>query len=278
MLRFNPEQGMIQNDEFISKLFNSMQDLPICTNNKKRRVYNIPAAFDIEVTSFYANNEKTAIMYEWSLGILNWVTYGRTWKQFIDILAAIKLALGTEKTNLIIYVHNLPYEWQFIRHRLEWSKVFFLDARKPVYAITTNGIEFRCSLKLSNKKLEYTASDLTKYKVKKMAGDLDYSLLRNDKTILTEKELKYCENDIRVLLSYIQEKIEQDGDILSIPLTNTGYVRQYCRKECYKNKKKYKERISKLTLEPEEYIELKEAFQGGFTHANANKVDAINVL
>lgn len=275
MIHFEPSSGMISNDKFVTKLLENSDYLPICTNNKKRKVYNIPAAFDIEVTSFYTNGEKSAIMYEWSLGVLNWVTYGRTWQQFINVLDALHWALRTQEVNLIVYVHNLPYEWQFIRHRLVWSKVFFLDARKPVYAITDTGIEFRCSLKLSNKKLEYTADDLKKYPVEKMVGDLDYSLIRNDKTILSEKELKYCENDIRVLLSYIQEKIEQDGDILSIPLTNTGYVRNYCRKACYEKKRAYRERISQLTLEADEYIELKEAFQGGFTHANANKVDKV---
>ena len=45
--------------------------------------------------------------------------------------------------------------------------------------------------------------------------------------------VKYCENDIRVLMSYIQEKIEQDGDISKIPLTNTGYVRRYAREACF---------------------------------------------
>ena len=275
---FQPTSGMITPEKFISSLCEHVNCFPVSKDGKKRLVYNIPAAFDIEVTSFEVGEEKNAIMYAWTLGVLNWVTYGRTWKQFTDLLRAIELSLRTDETNLIVYVHNLPYEWQFIRHRISWEKVFFLDARKPVYAISTAGIEFRCSLKLSNKSLDNTAKDLKKYQVSKMVGDLDYSLLRNDKTILTEKELKYMENDVRVVLSYIQEKIEQDGDILSIPLTNTGYVRKYCRDACFGERSKkgyYKKKMSRLTLEPEEYIELKEAFQGGFTHANANKVDKV---
>lgn len=145
-----------------------------------------------------------------------------------------------------------------------------MKRRKPVYCVTDSGFEFRCSLKLAGGKSLFNVSkDLTKYKVKKMVGYLDYSLIRTPLTPLSEKELKYCENDIRVLLSYIQEKIEQDGDITRIPLTNTGYVRKYCRDRCFKRWRSYHNLMSKLTLEPEEFSQLKDAFQGGFTHANA---------
>ena len=108
-----------------------------------------------------------------------------------------------------------------------------------------------------------------------MVGDLDYSKVRHSKTPLTKKEYGYCENDIRVLLSYIREKIEHDGDITKIPLTNTGYVRNYCRKACYKRWRKYRSLMELLTIQPSEYSQLKRAFQGGFTHANARYVNDV---
>lgn len=176
---------------------------------------------------------------------------------------------------LITYVHNLPYEFQFIRKRFEWEEVFILSNRKPVYC-HTNGVEFRCSLKLAGgKSLANVGKDLQKYKCEKMVGDLDYSKIRTPFTNLSPEELLYCENDIRVLLCYIQEKIEQDGDITRIPLTNTGYVRNYCRKQCFKRWKRYHNMISELTIDADEYSQLKRAFQGGFTHANAGYVDKI---
>lgn len=148
-----------------------------------------------------------------------------------------------------------------------------LDDRKPVYAVS-NGIEFKCSLKLSGgKSLEKIGTDLVKYKVEKAVGYLNYDLIRTPVTPLTEKELLYGENDIRVLLSYIQEKIEQDGDITKIPLTNTGYVRNFCRKECYKRFKDYRMVMNELTIEADEYRQLRRAFQGGFVHANAKYVN-----
>lgn len=232
---YQPQTGMISNAEFIAKLIEFSSTIPTIKTGKHEQFYNVPAGFDIETTSFYnPRGEKSAIMYEWTLGIYNFITYGRTWTQFKILLDAVSKILGThEKNRLVIYVHNLPYEFQFMRKHFSWTKVFLLDDRKPVYAITDLGIEFRCSLKLSGKSLASTAQDLTKYKVEKMVGDLDYSLIRHSKTPLTEKELNYCEHDVRVILHYIQEKIEQDGNIARIPLTNTGYVRRYTKDACF---------------------------------------------
>lgn len=269
-VKFSPESGLLEPCDFLKKI--SSVDLPITTNNKKENYYNVPAAFDIEVSSFYNGKEKHAVMYVWQFGILNWVTYGRTWKEFKGFINVLSTILGlSEELKLPVYVHNLAYEWQFIRSILPWEKVFLLEERKPVYAIC-KGFEFRCSLKLSSKSLEKVGNDLVKYKEHKHVGDLDYQLIRFHSTPLTEEELGYCESDIRVLLAYIQEKIETDGSVCFIPLTNTGYVRNYCRKECFKRYKSYRRLIEELTLDPDEYAQLKRGFSGGFTHASAKYV------
>lgn len=267
---FSPETGLISQGDFLLKILSA--DLPVVTNNKKISFYNVPCAFDIEVSSFYYNGEKNASMYIWQFGILNWVTYGRTWEEYQNFLAALSEVLGlSEDMRLVVYVHNLAYEWQFVRKILKWDKVFFLDERKPVYAIT-GGYEFRCSLKLSSKSLAKVGEDLVKYKEHKHVGDLDYQLNRFHSTPLTDEELGYCEADIRVLLAYIQEKIETDKQIDYIPLTNTGYVRNHCRKACFRKYKDYKRLMSELTLDADEYSQLKRGFAGGFTHANARYV------
>ena len=269
-IQFSPETGLISQGDFLLKILSA--DLPVVTNNKKISFYNVPCAFDIEVSSFYYNGEKNASMYIWQFGILNWVTYGRTWEEYQNFLAVLSEVLGlSEDMRLVVYVHNLAYEWQFVRKILKWDKVFFLDERKPVYAIT-GGYEFRCSLKLSSKSLAKVGEDLVKYKEHKHVGDLDYQLNRFHSTPLTDEELGYCEADIRVLLAYIQEKIETDKQIDYIPLTNTGYVRNHCRKACFKRYKDYKRLMSELTLDADEYSQLKRGFAGGFTHANARYV------
>ena len=247
--------------------------------------YNCPASFDIETSSFYnEDGEKRACMYIWQMGFNGTVIYGRTWEEWFKCLDQLVdyLALN-ESRRLIIYVHNLGYEFQFIRKYFDWDKVFAIKQRRPVYALC-RGLEFRCSLFLSNYSLEYIGKNLLyKYPVKKLVGDLDYSKVRHSKTPLTEQELAYCINDVKVVMSYIQEKIEQDGDITKIPLTNTGYVRNYCRKECFfegiseddeEGRKRvlmnYRAIMKSLQIDTkEEYDQMQRAFMGGFTHASA---------
>lgn len=272
--------GLLSQSEFLIKVNELLSSEWLVRDNKRVEYYNVPAGFDIEVSSFYQGEKKPenkrGIMYIWQFGIFNLVTTGRTWKEFEVLISMVQKILSLdENRRLVVYVHNLPYEFQFIRKHFDWEEVFILTERKPVYA-TTGGIEFRCSLKLAGgKALANVAKDLQKYKVEKAVGNLDYEQTRTPLTPLTEKELLYCENDIRVILCYIQEKIEQDGDITKIPLTNTGYVRNYCRKECYSRWKPYRKVMESLTLEADEYSQLKRAFQGGFTHANAHYVGKV---
>lgn len=236
------------NADFIGELIRDCNYIDLVTSNKQEVFVNSPAAFDIETSSFYDHDVKCAITYEWTFGIgyikdgefRRLKTYGRTWEQFKLLLGVVKEILGLyDKRRLVVYVHNLPYEWQFMRKHFSWTKVFFIDQRKPVYAICDMGIEFRCSLKLSGKSLANTANDLLKYKAQKMVGDLDYSLIRTPNTPLTQTELGYCEADVEVILCYIQEKIEQEGDITRIPLTKTGYVRRYCKSACFPESEVY---------------------------------------
>jgi hypothetical protein len=265
--------GMITREDFLSSLASS--DFPIVTNNKQISFYNIPASFDIETTSIFSGQqEKLAWMYEWTFGIDGIVTYGRTWSEFEDFYYSVSQILELSKyLKLVVYVQNLPYEFQFIRKRFSWDNVFCMEERKPIYALSEDGFEFRCSFRLSGKSLEKIGEDLQKYKCKKMVGDLDYTKTRTQKTPLTDVELGYCENDVRVVMCYIQECIENSGDITKIPLTKTGYVRQLCRKACYSGSKykwrSYRDLMKSLVLCPEEYKQLKRAFAGGFTHANA---------
>ena len=266
--------GTITQSDFLQHLMTIKDKITIATPAKKTKnptkVYEVPCAFDIEASSWIDTSEtKRATMYAWAFGLGDKVTTGRTWEEFVIFIASVATILKTNnKLKLYCYVHNLAYDFQFFRKWFKWEKVFLLDKNVPVYALSTLGIEFRCSYKLSNRSLAAVGNELQKYKVKKLLGDLDYSLVRTSKTLLTEKEWGYIENDIRVVLAYIQEKIEHEG-IMNIPLTNTGYVRNRCREECFKNYKKYTSIIQQLSLEPEEYLQLRAAFAGGFTHGNS---------
>ena len=178
---------------------------------------------------------------------------------------------------LVIYCHNLAFEFQAMRYYFEWSNVFSLDVRRPVYAVCKQGVEFRCSYILTNSNLETVGENLVYFDIKKMVGDLNYTKIRHSETPLTQKELEYCINDVRVVVCLIAERMISDGNITKIPMTQTGYVRRLLRKNCLSkvNGGKYKKLMQELQLDLVEYEQLKRAFQGGFTHANAFKVDKL---
>ena len=83
------------------------------------RYYEIPCAFDIETTAIIpqeADARPYAFMYQWQFCMAGDVYMGRTWEQltnFFDVIA-YHLQLN-HNTRLPVYVHNLPFEFQFMR-------------------------------------------------------------------------------------------------------------------------------------------------------------------
>lgn len=260
------------------------EDYTIVTKREgKRKVeyINLPCAFDTEASSFYNGNKKQALLYCWQIGINGRVYIGRNWDEFKDAIAQIaKFYNLSESRRLPVYVHNLAYDFQWIRKHLEWDSIFARDERKIMKGLTLDGIEFRCSYFLTSTSLEVAGKNLTKYKVEKCVGDLDYDLVRTPKTPLSDTEKQYCINDVLVVMALIQEEIENYGSVTKIPLTNTGKVRQYCRSVCLSDDnagRSYRRYIHSLNIGgKEEYDLLKRAFQGGFTHANYRRVGSVH--
>ena len=261
-------------------------DIQIVGEKRKTHYYNIACAFDIETTSFFRQSEtntepeKVAIMYVWTFSICGFCVIGRTWEEFTKLMDLLAEYFNlSPKLRIIIYVHNLGFDFSFFRKWLVWDDVFAAKSRTPIYAVTNRGIEFRCSYLLSGYKLETIADKhLSKYTIKKLVGDLDYDLIRHNKTPLSNEEIQYCLNDVKIIVAYIQEKIDNENGINNIPYTKTGYVRQYCRNNCfYENgipvkdsakEEAYHKIMRRMNLSVEEYYQLKRGFQGGFTHAN----------
>lgn len=280
------EVGEVDRDLIVSRL-NTVKSRPNFEWVYSHKVHylNIPISFDIETTSFKDGLAKKAIMYIWTLNVNGETFIGRTWEQFTELLSIISEEFELNRFNrrCIIYVHNLEYEFQFMRKWLTWHDVFADDKRSPLYCSTSEGIEFRCSYRLSGYSLAKLSDELTDYKTPKMVGDLDYSLYRHSLTPLTDKEMKYCTQDTKVVVCYIQEEIERNGDIAHIPYTKTGYVRRYCMESSLHMKAKddvsrlkglkYRDLMMSLTLTYEQYLMCKAGFQGGFTHANVNYVN-----
>ena len=82
------------------------------TQNRKLHYKDIIAAFDIETTRL--SEIEQAIMYVWQLHLDGIGTIiGRTWDELWALLKQFRDEL--QKETVCIFVHNLSYEFQFLR-------------------------------------------------------------------------------------------------------------------------------------------------------------------
>lgn len=238
-----------------------------CDKNGHRKEYytHTLAAFDIETSLIDTGKDHPeAAMYIWMFALEDRVTlFGRTWEQFQDCLTRINDNLPSKQV-LIVWVHNLAYEWQFMRWFFDWQKVFLVGKRKPITARWQN-IEFRCSYKQTNMSLDAFTHKMGAKHSKLSGDDFDYKAKRYPWTELSFSQLNYCENDVVGLIEAMRIQMEKDGDSLySIPLTSTGYVRRDVRKAVAY----FQQYLKPLYPNEDLYRILKDAFRGGDVHAN----------
>lgn len=242
-------------------------------NDIKGGYIDLYATFDIE-SSMVLNNTRTlekdtpqydGFMYIWQFCIEGVVIFGRTWDQYqslLDYLTKV-FELG-EKRKLKIFVHNLSFEYVYIRDFSKFTKVFGYDNRSIIRA-QNECFEYLCSYVLSNMNLAKLCENMGCTHVK-AKNDLDYSIIRTPSTELTPVEYGYCFNDVRGLWEAIAKYLEFDT-LATLPLTSTGFVRRDVRENTRKNKK-YRKGFLKRKLNDELYQLFTEAFRGGNTASN----------
>ena len=198
-------------------------------------------------------------------GINDDVYYGRTWDELKLFLSKIEECSAERK---IIWIHNLAFEFQFMKSVFNFDDVFARKSRKVIKCkMHDYNFELHCSMMLSNTSLKNLA-DVYSLPVQKMVGDLDYDVLRNSKTLLTDKEMGYCEHDILVLYHYIKLELQKYVRIDKIPMTSTGKVRRELMELIHKDYT-YKRRMrDSINYVPHIYQLLNMAYAGGYTHAN----------
>ena len=223
--------------------------------------------FDIETTSYKDDDVKKAIVYTYTLSVDGEITTYRTRDQFMDALEfLVWLFRITPEHRLVVYVHNLAFEYRFIKHYFEWLDVFAVsDANRITRATTKTGIEFRCSYMLTHLPLSSVGKEVG---VKKMTGDLDYGLMRHGSTPITDEEQGYIDNDVAIIDALLSKRLKDDT-FKSIPMTSTGYVRRKVRQSCRKDPD-YMAWLRSTPLTKPTYELARTAFSGGYVHANAN--------
>ncbi len=146
----------------------------------------------------------------------------REWEDVVHYLDTLS-SICPKNKRYIIWVHNLSFEFQFMKDWMKLTEVFARKSHNVIRCVYKN-IEFRDTLALSNCKLEKLAKN-ENLPVKKKVGDLDYNLIRTRKTPITETEWGYIYSDTEIVAEYIKKKVKEYGTIGNIPMTSTGEVR-----------------------------------------------------
>ena len=237
----------------------------IVKSGKHKMYQRHPMTFDIETSKIPTDDEGhyQSFMYIWQVCIEGNVVFGRRWEELQEFMEKVVNAYKlSEEERVVVYVHNLSFEFQFIQDYFNFTDVFAMASRSILTAKTAH-LEFRCSYKLSNMSLAKFIENTPNTLHYKGVDDLDYATVRTPDTQLTEVEYGYCFNDVKGLYECVMELLKEDN-IATIPLTSTGYVRRDCRNAMNKNKNNRKMFLrSRLTLL--QYKLLRECFRGGNT-------------
>lgn len=266
----------------LENLFSGVEIAKKRKNRKWYRYANMPIAFDIETTTIgidkFNELKKTdkdialdsleAFIYHWQICFDKTVIFGRRIEEAIQLFSDLqKLPF-----NVVIYIHNLSYEFQWLQDYMKFDNIFARQRHTPIYAISGN-IEFRCSLIMSNMGLKaYTQ----KYKVKysKREGEkFDYKKIRTPAYEMTAEEKTYCYCDVAGLCECLAIEFKENN-VCTIPLTSTGFVRKDCLEAMNKNPNKRKI-VKSCALNLKQYNLCKRAYRGGNTHANRYRAEIL---
>lgn len=276
-----------------------------------------PMGFDIETTKVVHNqgdaeNEYCcSYMYIWMLGLGDYLFTGRTWGQWKHLMESIQKHFNLTKCDIvqnvdgknrtkhfkrqaICWVCNAQFEFQFISKQKhngnyiiqdvdeEFRAVFADKCRKPIsFELQFNpemgaGFRFLDTYRLTGTGLATMAKNYCI--TQKMKGDLDYTKQRNSKTPLTEEEMTYCLNDVKILIEwdyyYKDVFMKQVG---FTPVTSTGLIRKAVEQNW--NSKKYFPAtpdgwlFQQFPQTLRDYIiAVEDLYRGGYTHANVKIV------
>lgn len=187
-----------------------------------------------------------------------------TWQSWPECLSGLLSLCEGKKT--ICFVHNLSYETEAIIRNLSGhtiDNIFATDTHKMLKFTLDNLLEFRCSYYLTNKSLAQCGKDV---KMKKL--DMEYNIKRRPGDYISPEEESYCRRDVEIMIYKIRQLEKQEGlNFWDFPLTNTGFLRNELRKAMKADPANHK-LFRKSRMDAEQFMLCRDAFMGGYTHAN----------
>lgn len=236
---------------------------------KLRSIKDLLCAFDIETSKVPGYDQSVCYHWQMQMGFELPTVEGRTIEEYRLFLDRIAAVLRDDET-LVVLVHNLSYEFAFLRSvypEIRSKDLFAVGSRKVAKLTLYDGkIQFRCTLILTNLSLDAWTRQMGAEHQKLSGEQFDYEKLRMPWDPLTEYELDYCRNDVLGLIEAMRVQLDTNKDTLcSCPTTATGYVRRDV-KRCMANWSWYGLQAVQPSLDV--YRALRRAFRGGDTHCN----------
>lgn len=247
----------------------------------RTNISTCPICFDTETTT--VNNMAFIYIYQLQVGKL--CILCRIKSLIMSIFKEIHYTCDYYELNIYCGIANIKYEWSFLckdfmklLSDVEGSETrvgVLLDKLTPLN-VNIGRIIIIDILKMSGSNLARTGKDYCT--TQKLKGDLDYKIIRNSKTSLTETEYGYCINDVVVGAEYLldrHERYTKNGK--KIPFTATGVVRNIMKEEAYKSNPDktlvYDEVLTKVKegfprLYTDYHKIMNYLFRGGYTHGN----------
>ena len=210
-----------------------------------------------------------AISMAYGVGCKFWCKETHSYKEYGEFKKARRV--------LLCFVHNLSYEFSFMRSELKFAGdefgFFTKDSRKAMKATLANGIDFRDSMALTNSSLVQLSKMYTLHKKKK---DLDYDKPRNTKTPLSVDEKRYINEDVIILNEF--EDVFFDRFCMADkmpPMTNTARLLLKVKAAMVAEKFDPKQVLKMQPSVDEIRDEQQYLFRGGFVHGNINYIDEV---
>ena len=115
---------------YLAKLKAEKRKAANAGTRKGRRYLDIVTAFDIETSPIPGREEAGMYVWQWQFG-LDYTVMGRTWEELRQLIDRL-LKILPEDLTLVVLVHNLSYEFQFLRtiYKFKASEVFAVDRRR----------------------------------------------------------------------------------------------------------------------------------------------------
>ena len=255
-------------------------------NRNATLYYNEPAAFDIETTTIrpgqldytHPDGRPVAFPYLFQFCIYGCVIMCRTYAECRDIFDWLsEYMIGNTDKCLVIFDHNLGYEYQFCRDiwDIDGPRSFAIDEHHPVTLQLENGLLLRDSYKMTNMSLETLTKDWSRVYFK-APEIMDYRQMRTPYTELDDNTLLYSALDVLSLCDSIVHFLEARNErIWTKCPTSTSFIRAELKrrvgigiKHRDSEQAKYNKLLQNNTITADIYGYLTRQARGGNTHAN----------